>query len=330
LTPTSTALPPSATPIPPSATPTVGAPSGPALRVDVSPATVNPGDAVQATLRLFNVTNLYGLEVLCQVNPTILSGAGRQDGEGFSTGNSFLVDNGYKADGSWLVAASRLLPNPAVSGNVVAFGLNYTALNTGSSVVNCTALGVDINGRDVALQVINSTGVAPATLPTPAFTPTPTVIPPTPTPGALSVISGTAVYPNRSDHSGIRVQLLAGTQVLAELVTNATGAYRFTDVPVGSYTVQVSAPQSLPVVYNAPVASDGTHVDLGSNTLRVGDLDNNQTIDVVDVAFVSANFGVLVPPAPAISDLNRDQKVDVRDLVLIGGNFGLKGAQAGN
>ena len=77
--------------------------------------------------------------------------------------------------------------------------------------------------------------------------------------------------------------------------------------------------------YKTAIAADSKGVDVGTLTLRAGDIDGNQMIDLTDAGFVGANFNNPVPPSPDQADLNKDKVVDIRDLVLVGSNFGLKG-----
>jgi hypothetical protein len=304
--------------------------------VDVAPASATVGSKVDVSLSLFNVSNLYGLQAQCAVDPTILAGVSRSDGDGFNAKNSFFVDNGFKSDGKWTVAASRLQPNPAISGNATAFKLTYNVLKAGSTAVNCSIVGVDINGKTMSLQVINgSFGGAVAGQDTPAPTLLPTEVVITPPPGSptpamtppasgASTISGVAQYQNRPDNSGIKVQVFSAadtTKPLAEVVTKADGAYSFTDVPAGSYGILLSSADHLSVTKTVAVQSDGQTVDAGTLVLPAGDTDGNGKIDLADASLVGANFTVSVPPAPNMADIN----ADVRDLVLIGGNFGKQG-----
>lgn len=344
------------TPMPPTETPETPAPpttppptdpSAPTLRVDLSNASANVGEKIEASLNLFNVTNLYGLQTTCTVDPNVLVGAGRVDGDGFNSGNSFFVDNGFKADsGQWLVAVSRLQPNTPISGNATAFKLSYTVQAAGASPVNCTVLGVDANGREVALQVVNGqftgNGTTNPTVEPPTVTPEvptetpepPTVTPEVPTetpeqpvetppPNGMSVISGVIQYQNRPDNSGIRIGLMrADGTVLVDIMSNASGAFNFTDVPVGEYVVGATAPGHLIIMKTVSIQADGQTVDLGTLTLPAGDTDDNGKIDISDAGFVGANFGVSAPPAPAEADLNMDSIVNVSDLAMIGSNFG--------
>ena len=46
------------------------APPPPVVRLEVNPQVAKVGDAVTIAVRLENVTELYGLQVVCQVDPT--------------------------------------------------------------------------------------------------------------------------------------------------------------------------------------------------------------------------------------------------------------------
>ncbi len=320
------------TPVPPTPTdptPTPEPPSGPAVRVDVVPSEGSPGDTVEVSLNLFNVSNLYGLQAQCQTDPAVLGGTHNQEAEGFNATNSLFVDKGFNpADGTWLVAATRLQPNPAISGNVTAFKLMYEVLGAGVSAVNCAVIGVDSDGHDLALTVINGAfNTLPVEPPPATETPAPppateTPMPPTttPEPPQVAAITGRATYQNRPDNAGIIVQLRdANRTVIAELVTNADGGFSFTDVPAGEYTVKFTGPYHLGSVQ--PVSMSGLGVDLGVIKLLAGDTNGDSVVDLTDAGLVGANFGVPVPPAPDSANLNGDEMVDIRDLALVGGNF---------
>lgn len=354
VTPTLTPVPPTETPVTPTETPITPEPTAiptetpvttdPTLTVDVMPPSANTGDMVLVSLNVSNVQNLYGLQVECLVNPAVLNGVDLLESD-FSGSNSFVVDRGYQSDGSWLVAASRLQPSPAITGSAVAFKLAYSVVGMGSSGVNCAALAVDQNGDELPLTVVNGTFMTDSPVVTEEPTPEPTAteeptleptIEPTPIPTETPLpttepvsggIQGILAYQSRMDQSGITVRLLASGNLLAEVLTDSTGHFIFENVMEGAYVVEASAAGHITIQQNAVINPESQGIDLGYEVLKAGDTDGNQTIDLADAAFVGANFNVPVPPAPVLADLNLDGKVDIRDLVLIGGNFGLVGPQ---
>ncbi len=321
----------------------------PVVRLEVNPAAANVGDTVTVSVRLENVTQLYGLQVTCQVDPTVLVGLTRVEGDAFTSANGFYVDQGMKSDGKWLIAATRLQPNPAFDGNGTAFAFQYAVQNAVNTTLNCTALGVDSKSMPLPITLVNGTptigvGVEPTAASPTEIIPTveaptateiaPTEIQPTeaaPTAeatesaGLNSVIQGVIVNQFATDSSGLTVQLTADGSLIQQSVTDAGGLFSFADIAPGSYVLLVSAPEHLALVYTVTVNGDGAVVDLGTQTFVTGDTDNNQTIDLADAALVSANFDSAVPPAPEGADLNHDGQINVSDLVLIGVNFGLVG-----
>lgn len=303
------------------------APTGPAVRIDVNPPIANPGEQIDVQLSLFNMAGLYGLQSRCEVDPAILEGVARADAgvDGFNNANSFFVDSGFDAtSGLWLVAASRLQPNPEISGNTTAFRLSYRVKAAGSSPINCQVTGVDANGRELPFEVI--AGAYSSTTASEAVTASvPVEITEVPLSEQFASLAGTAAHQNRPDDAGIRVQLLMDGAVVAETLTLTNGAYQLADIPAGTYTLRTAAPQHLPLVKEVIVDTTGQIIDLGSSTLPAGDTDDNGTVDVLDATLIGANFDVQTPPAPANSDLNGDGVVNIKDLVLVGSNFALTG-----
>jgi hypothetical protein len=330
------------------------------VRIEAAVPQIAPGDSVTVSVHIENAATLYGLQVQCAVDPTLLTGQSRLDGDIFSGATSFFVDPGYQPNGTWLVAATRLQPHPAFSGNGTAFSLQYRALAAGTATLSCTALAADLQTQIIPLQLLTGSLsiVGPTvepTLPPPTETPIPTQEPPTETPTATptepvevtpeptaeppvetptatpteplpgsGVIQGVARYQSAVDPSGIGVQLVADGSLVTQVITGSDGVYRFEAVAPGTYIVLVSAAQHLALVYTVTV-TDAAPLDLGTGILPAGDTDDSQTIDLADAVLVGSNFDLSIPPAPAAADLNRDGVINIMDLVLVGGNFNLTG-----
>ncbi len=328
----------------PSATATQSSSAG-ALNVSVDPASAPVGQTVQVKISLANIQNVYGLQTTCRVDPAVLAGTVRGDGDIFNANNGFFVDNGFKSDGNWTVGASRLKPSPAFSGSGLAYVMNYTVLSAGSTQVTCSALAVDADGRDIKLTITNTTfNGSPASTPTPGSTATPlpptmtaTAVPPTVTPSPIptqqdfSTIAGKMAFQNHPDVDGdgqqdndnITVQLVTPNgDVIASVTTGKDGAYTFSDVPTGTYGVTAAARHHLRVGKVVAVSA-GVPVNLETITLPGGDTNNDGTIDLLDAGLIGANFDLEVGFAPADADVNMDGRVDIRDLAIIGGNYGL-------
>ena len=114
------------------------------------------------------MSNLYGLQTECKVDPNVLTGTGHSEGNVFTSSNSFIVDAGYQSDGKWSLAGSLLNPAPAFNGAGTAFSLNYKVMNAGHTTVECAVLAVDVNGNVLPIAVVNGSfdgTQAPAALP---------------------------------------------------------------------------------------------------------------------------------------------------------------------
>ncbi len=330
-------------------TPTPKPPTDPSLVVNVNPPNAAVNSTISVDLALWNVQNIYGLQTTCTVDPNVVQGLARGDGDIFNSSNSFFVDKGFQSTGIWVVGASRLQPNPVFAGNGIAFKLSYKVKAAGSTAINCTALAVDANGKEVALKVVNGSfngapvatvqATAQATVQSTTVPPTaePTTVPPTTQPTTpvttaeptvatgTSTIKGKMIYQNYPDNSNITVQLVTDKGVIvATITTGADGSYTFNNVPLGTLGVTAIGNLYLRIGKVVNITSVGQAIDLGTLTLPGGDTDNSGDISVTDASLIGANFDNTVNPAPATADVNGDGIINIRDLAIIGGNFGLK------
>jgi hypothetical protein len=157
-------LTPNATPVPPTPSATLtAAPPTPTLfptptvadytvRMEPVPAAVRVGETVMLQMMVYGVTNLYGLEADCMVDPAVLRGEVHQPGTVFTTENSFFMETTPQADGRWKVGASLLNPAPAFNGTGLLFSMGYNAVGAGTTTITCTVLAMDGYGEGLPLQ----------------------------------------------------------------------------------------------------------------------------------------------------------------------------------
>jgi len=325
----------------PTAVPTQPPPTGAAIRVEVSPANAAVGQTVNIALKLYNVSNVYGIQAQCSVDAAILKGTTRTDGDGFNTNNSFFVDNGFKADGKWMIAASRIQPNTPISGNSTAFSLAYSVAGAGDGKLNCTALAVDQNGRDLKIQVINSTYVArqavaaavqpevtqevvvvPTEVPVVVPTEAPVVVVPdvpVVVPEVTAEVTTEAPLGTEIDSAAVDLARLSTISGIAQYQNRANNAgikvelYRPDQTKVGE------------VVTGADGKFSFTGVAIGSYGLLIT---APQHIPSLAPAVIDAN-GKVINAGTAIlkaGDTDNNGKIDIVDATFIGANFGLQGA----
>lgn len=305
----------------------------PSLIVAVNATSSNPGDQVIVDLNLVNVQGVFAFQTQCVVDPNVLLGIKPADGDIFNTSNSFFVDKGFQTDGKWIVAASRLQPNPPFSGSGIAYRLTFQIVAAGSSTVACTPLAVDFRGQPLPMSVVNGnfnslpptqppqSTVEPTLIPVATVEPTEPVLPtaeatqppeqtvePTPVPevtteptapavtevpGALSIIQGVMAYQNHPDNAGITVQLLAVDGT--ELASVITG-------PDGVYRFT-----------DVPLGSYGVTA-VGVHHLRIA-----KTVEIITAGQL-IDLGSLMLIG---GDTDGNGSIDVADAALIGINFEL-------
>jgi hypothetical protein len=256
---------------------------------------------VDVKVHLLNISDLYGLQTDCQVDPNVLAASGFDTGNAFTLVDSFYVGNTSNdfdvATGKWLVATSRLQPAPAFTGDGAAFTMRFTAKQAGNPQPNCSVLAVDSDGQVLPLTILQ--GSQTPTLPGVPEQPTPVA---TPVPNLLKGISGIVKYQSRTDSSGIKVELLDGSQnILGEIVTTQDGGYTLSDIASGQYTLRFSGPQHLMLLQPITVGAPDAPVEVEANRLVAGDIDDNGTIDIIDAMFVASNLGwIPFPKSPTL------------------------------
>jgi photosystem II stability/assembly factor-like uncharacterized protein len=116
-----------------------------------------------------------------------------------------------------------------------------------------------------------------------------------------------------------------GTKFTSQQTLQANGAFSFSDIPPGTYTLHVKGSKWLA----RNVTVDASHGDVsGVNaTLLPGDINNDNKVNIADLGLLADSFGRnqgqtgFNPNA----DLNGDNKVNITDLGLLADSFGKSG-----
>lgn len=271
----------------------------PTASVVLNPASVEVGGTSTGTLMLTNIPEggYASAEFTCTYNPALVSISNIADSGLF--GSDPAVAMSGPAEGSFVFAVAGTNSQRATSDGAV-FTFTVTALAAGDAEINCVAR-VSTGG---SLTTIVS---VPATL---GIT-EPVVLDGTLTGTALATKTVTVTLYNQD------------TTVQGTATPDANGNFSFT-APAGSYTAVASAPGFLRA-QASPVLTSGATTTLQSVTLLAGDIDGNDVIDQFDALTIGINYNLA---APAAADLNNDGTINVLDLELLAANYRLTGPLA--
>ncbi len=273
---------------------------------------ISCGETTTFTVAIQNVIGMYGIQFYLTFNPDVVEVI---DPDG-NPANGTIIPGDIFSDGEYEVAqevvnntsgeiryAITILRVPKAppfsgSGTVAEIAVRAKAEGASPLVLADVQVANDV-GEPIAVDVQD--GILTVECPT--------------------TLSGHALLEGRDDHSAITVTLSGGLTTW----TDAAGAYLFNDVPSGTHTITFAHDGFLTTVVTDVTVTENVANELCTYTLKAGDLNNDQVVDILDLAMCAAAFDTANP----IADVNADGVVDIYDLVLIGKNFKLSGPQAG-
>lgn len=250
---------------------------------------------ISGTITLNNVANLTGAQLEVSYDPTFIQvidafGRPRPPVQVRPDPNfdPFLRNQVDTRQGRVYFAANAHTPVTG-SSNVIYIDWRLQG-RTGSTQINVTGVLTDEGG------VRNVTATAPLVI----------II-------NSTCVQGTVNLQGRADHSGVTVATSAGQQ---------TQSY-----PSGLFAIAAAEPLRLvypgylPGQIDMPPGATGTPggeaATLGTITLLAGDVNGDQIINILDLAYLAQRF----QSADVTADLNADGIVDILDLALVAGNY---------
>lgn len=271
----------------------------PTASVVLNPAEVEVGGTSAGTLMLTNVPQggYASAEFTCTYNPALVSISNIADAGLFGSDPAVALSG--PANGSFVFAVAGTNGQRATSDGAV-FTFTVTSLAAGDAEINCAAR-VSAGGTLTTITSI------PATL----VINVPVVLDGTLVGTALAAKPVTVTLYNQD------------TTVRGTATPDANGNFSFT-APAGTYTAVASAPGFLRA-QAGPVLTSGATTTLQSITLLAGDIDANDVIDQFDALTIGMNYNLA---APAAADLNNDGTINVLDLELLAANYRLTGPLA--
>lgn len=249
---------------------------GTVIRLDASPAQIDVGGTTTVTLRLENVSNLYGIEVSLTFDPSLLElqdANPAEDGAQVTLGTflspDFIVRNAANnATGMVDIAFTQVSPRQPVSGSGVLATMTFKGKQSGTSALQFQkSLLSDPDGKSIAVTpsgasiVVGTSGPTDTPTPTatsgpaqPTATPTPTATPgpsqPTPTPKPSPTATPSPVgfyYTVRPGDNLFRIALRFGTTINA--IAQANGILNPRLIRVGQVLWIPASTSGTPTVY---------------------------------------------------------------------------------
>jgi hypothetical protein len=278
------------------------------VEVTVSPQ-VETIDPYNNPLSQFTIdvsgSEVYGLDVNCNLSSTALSVTQANYDGLFSTQNSMtlpLIYNASSVTGTETLVAPEL---PFTGAGIFVVADVIAEFTTEDIEITCAAEVSDENGQ--LLQVT----LTPATIRIDDGVH-----------GGLGSVSGVIELPGIADLSGVEVVLtIDGRQVT--VITDQTGRFEFDGLRDGEFTISLASENYVQSCQVANVAEGGA-VDLGSIELLAGDINADGNIDIADFTFMAARYRSNQGDADydAKADLNKDDTINIQDLAILGSHFG--------
>ncbi len=201
-----------------------------------------------------------------------------------------------------IVDSSRLV-------SAIAYSPNGTQLAYGGTFSSPTAFD---------MQVI---AAPPLIAPTPTRTPTPT---PSATPIPTSTLSASVTLARPASGQNFRAILSqSGTVTLNSLIAaSASSIVSIPGVSYGAYALWVKHAQHLAASVSVTVSAPTSSVTVP--TLRAGDANNSNQVNITDYSILAASYGKSSGTAgyDARADFNGDNTVNITDYSLLAANFG--------
>gem|GEM_PF-4492292 len=176
-------------------------------------------------------------------------------------------------------------------------------------------------------------GIAPIQTDCSVFGPPPCILAtatPTPVPTAIPTgsVGASLTLARPADGQSISTKLVQGGVVTHSSTTasNKNGFITLPAIPYGAYALWLKHAQhlaaSVPVTVSAPTSS------VTVPTLRAGDANNSNQVNITDYSILAASYGKSSGTAgyDARADFNGDNTVNVNDYSLLAVNFGQVGA----
>ena len=265
---------------------------------------VRPGDIMTMKVEITAARELYGLQLACSVDPTVLLWQQAQFDD-FFTEPLIGINRLDPVAGAWLGAITQKNPGSALSGDGLVATLTFAVLSPGNPTITCEPFASDRNGFEQPILILDDSDFDP-----------------------VADISGKITLPDRTDHSGIEVTIEGPVE--KSVLSGASGQFKFDGLEQGDYLIRAAAPLHLPHCTTVTVNQEQI-IALPPAVLLGGDTDDNGEINIHDFTVIGSNLDLTAQTIPAMNpraDINGDGRVNDQDLSILNDNFGQAGCQA--
>ena len=265
---------------------------------------VRPGDIMTMKVEVTAARELYGLQLACSVDPTVLLWQQAQFDD-FFTEPLIGINRLDPVAGAWLGAITQKNPGSALSGDGLVATLTFAVLSPGNPTITCEPFASDRNGFEQPILILDDSDFDP-----------------------VADISGKITLPDRTDHSDIEVTIEGPVE--KSVLSGASGQFKFDGLEQGDYLIRAAAPLHLPHCTTVTVNQEQI-IALPPAVLLGGDTDDNGEINIHDFTVIGSNLDLTAQTIPAMNpraDINGDGRVNDQDLSILNDNFGQAGCQA--
>ncbi len=282
-------------------------------------ASVN--STVYCAVNVSGVSDLCGTDLSLSFDPAVLEISGVSTGSFFDNALSPFDSDSQAAE--WVTGAcyeynnSKGLINIAgsktagtgFSGSTTLATLSFNIIDKGISIISIdSATLLDSDARPLAVCTTDTAVV-----------------------GSIgSIINGRLAPEGNPDYSDFTVILEDDTLIgISEIKPESDWSFVFTEIAPGSYCLSAYSPGYLRErLSDITVSVDNTTVDTELMLLRSGDVDQSNSIDLMDLVIFVKSFSTVSGDAKwnPDADLNRDNRINIIDLAYLARNYGLEGA----
>ena len=292
---------------------------GSSLEITTNLPKVSVGNDVTCQVKLSSVKDMYAVDMAIGFDSSVVEVISIAPGDFFNNTVSALSNSGdgwvtsscysYNNSKGIIQISGSKKGSDSFTGSTVLSTINFKTKTKGISnltinsltIVDKNSSPVLVNKKNTAVEVTNG-----------------------------SSLTGLIKFDGNASNSDFIVTLEdVSNKSIASVKPQADWRFVFYEIPVGSYNISAYSPVFLRErISNIVVDADNINKDIGIIVLKTGDVNKDNTVDLLDLVLFANAYGTVPGDVKWRSemDFNKDSKVNVIDLTYLGRNLDLKGA----